>query len=89
MNIKRRHSLDTSRFKVDYMLDRKSTVNMWSIFLDTMQKIWPENSLPLPKNRKKTKGFHSVMTPAAMFTQSQNPSNFVRILTLRYTDLYE
>jgi len=47
-------------------------------FLNAMQKISPEIFLPLPKNQKKRR-FHSVMTSVTMFTQSQNPSNFIRI----------
>jgi len=43
-------------------------------------KILPKVSfIPLPRNRKKTKRFHSVMTSITVFTQNQNPSNFVRI----------
>jgi len=44
-----------------------------------MQRILPENTLPLPRNRLKTEKIHSVMTSMTMFTKSQNPSKFVRI----------
>jgi len=44
-----------------------------------MQKISLKNYLPLPRNRKKSMIFHSVRTSMTMLTQSQNPSNFIRI----------
>jgi len=42
-----------------------------------MQNNSSENSIPLSKNRKKTKIFHSVMMSMTMFTPNQNPDNFV------------
>jgi len=44
-----------------------------------MQKISPEIPYGCRKIANIAKAFHSVMTSAAMFTHSQNPSNFVRI----------
>jgi len=44
------------------------------IFLNATQKISPENSLPLPRNRKNLKRFQSVMTLVDMYDQSQNHS---------------
>jgi len=37
------------------MIDRNFIVKMQKIFMNTMQKISLEKSLPLPRNRKKTK----------------------------------
>jgi len=61
------------------MTGRNFIVKNAKIFLNVMQKISPENSLRLPKNHKKTKRSHSVMTSMTKIAQSQNPSNFVRL----------
>jgi len=36
------------------MIDRNFMQKVQKIFLNTMQKSSPENSIPLPRNRKKT-----------------------------------
>jgi len=54
---------------------------MRKIFLNAMHKLWPENSLPLPRNCKKKKRFHSVMALITVFTQYRNPSKFKKIST--------
>jgi len=46
-------------------------------FLNTMQKISTENSLPLPWNPKIPKWFHFVMTSMTMFNTNENLFNFV------------
>jgi len=46
-------------------------------FSERNAKHLSENSITLPKNHKKTKIFHSVMTSMTMLTPNQNPFNFV------------
>jgi len=41
-----------------------------------MKKVLPENSFPLPRNRRKPKRFNSVMTSMTMSTQSQTSYGF-------------
>jgi len=47
-------------------------------YLNTMQKISPENFLALPRHRQ-TEMISLSMASMTMLIQSQNPSNFVRI----------
>jgi len=63
------------------MIGRNFTVKMRKIFLNTMQKILPENFLPLWRNRQKPEmiSLSYSMMSMTRFTQGQSPSNFVRI----------
>jgi len=74
-------------------MNGKNFVKNVEIFLNTMQKISPENSYRYLEIVKNPKWFHSVMTSMTIFTQSRNSYNFVRIevlwiLTLSWTYLY-
>jgi len=50
---------------------------MRKFFLKTMQKISPENSLPLPRNLKKKRNDFTVVTSMIMITPNENLFNFL------------